>query len=392
MRIFLYLALLTLTLLTTLLILICQSNPTFLFFYYIVASLIDWLRSLNDIALSSLSYLTMHSEALVGKLLSQLALGSVFGVQIGQNSSLSNNLKTIGMSQLWSVSGFSITLFLNIIDSIFSLRGYISFHKRTILSILSLFFFWCVSSKSPSFQRAIISMIISLVFKKILGVQISSLRLLIFVIFILVIFNHSLIDSISLRFSAGAVFGVIHLFPFLSSLVQFQSRSFSTSSSYIYKIIYFIKKFFYLFYKNLALFLSLQLGMLPLISSAWGEVGLLSLLVNTLLVGLAPAIFYFGVFWCFWVINLSLIFTCLGLDCYSSNISRCFLFPFITLFEIADQLVQFEQFPITVPAFSLRVTIVWYMGIFLIGKLHTNRSKRTIFSRYSLSKLANSWS
>lgn len=394
MRIFSNLALILITLLAILLIIICQSDPTFLLFYYVVASLIDWLRFFNDVALSFFSYLAMHSEALVGKLMSQLALGTVFGVQLGQNSSLSDNLKNIGMSQLWSISGFSIGLFINLVESFICVCRYISFNKRAFLSILSLLFFWCISSKTPSFQRAVISMILSLVVKKIFGLQLSGLRLLIYVLFLLVFYDSSLINSISLRFSAAAVFGVINLFPFLSSLIPFSpsSRLSPPSSSFSYLIIFNFKNFFSLIYKNFSLFLSLQLGMLPLISSTWGEVSLISLLVNTLVVGLAPAIFFLGVFWCCWVIGCSFMVPFLGFDSFSSTLSACLLFPFITLFEVADQVAQFNFFQITVPAFSLNITIIWYIVIFLIGRLHSSRVHRMIFSRYSLSTLISSWS
>jgi len=203
---------------------ICQSNPTFLLFHVVVASLIDWFRFFNRAALASLSYLATCGEALVGKQLSQLAIGSVFGVQLGKNSSLSTNLKTIGMSQLWSASGFSIGIFISIVNSFISICRQISYNKKLILTLLSLFFFWFVSSQSPSVLRAVLSVSLSLVVKKFLGLQFSGLRLLFYVLCMIIIFDHSLTDSISLRFSATAVFGVLQLFPVLSSLLPPPTR------------------------------------------------------------------------------------------------------------------------------------------------------------------------
>jgi len=165
-----------------------------------------------------------------------------------------------------------------------------------------------------------------------------------------------------------------------------------TRSSLSSFVIYIFRKSFSLFYKNFALFLSLQLGMLPLISATWGKIGLISLLINTLTVGLAPVIFYLGICWCGWLICLHFTFLFFGFYYLSSTLSASLLFPLITLFEISDRILQLDQFSTTLPVFSPTLTIIWYIVIFLIGRFHLYRTHRTIFSRYSLSALVDSWS
>lgn len=384
MRNFYKLALSLLSLLIILLLVICQCNQTNFAFIIIRASLNNWYDFFSSKALSVISYLTRSGESAVGRLGAQIAIGSVFGVQVGQNSSSSLKLKTIGMSHLWSASGLSLSLFIQVINSFLSLFSYVSFNKKTILCIFSLLFFWCVGPKSASLQRSFLSILLFLLLSRRFGFQLSKFRSLLFVLFIIILLQSTLIDSLSLRFSAGAVFGVICLNPFLSSYFKFKQDIPFSHSSFLSKILFKIKKLLHAFFKNVVVFLSLQLGMLPLISSTWGEIGLVSLLVNVLMAGVASLIFYLGLIWCVWIVLYAFIFHHLD---FADMFSSFLMFPFELLFEISDQFVQIDQIVLSIPKFSTLATIAWYTAIFLINMLYISRRKTEIYAQFSLNNI-----
>jgi len=388
MRNFYKLALSLVPLLIIFLLVICQCNQTIFAFIIIKASLNNWYDFFSSKALSVISYLTRSGESAVGRLGAQIAIGSVFGVQIGQNSSLSLKLKTIGMSHLWSASGLSLYLFIQVINSFLSLFSYVSFNKKTFLSILSLLFFWCVGPKSASLQRSFLSILLFLLFSKYFGFQLSKLRLLVYILIIIILLQPTLINSLSLWFSVGAVFGVICLNSFLSSLFKMDQTTFFSNSSFLSKILFRIKKMLRVFFKNVVLFLSLQLGMLPLISLTWGEISLMSLLLNILMAGVAPNVFYLGLIWCVWIVFYILWLRSFA---FAKVLSSLLMFPLEWLFEISDQFVQIDQMALRIPEFSTIATIAWYTAIFLINQFFVYRRKTEISAQYTLNNIFSFW-
>ncbi len=328
---------------------------------------------------------------------SKMAFGLVFGVQLGQNSALYRNLQLIGMSNLWSASGLSISLFLSAQRYFFGLIRYLSLNKKTVLHLFSLLTFWCLSGKSLSLLRAVVMSLLAILVRQWGGRQLSSITALIFTLVIILLLDINHFHSLSLRFSAAAIFAVIYLCPsleeFCFSLLPFRVVRFSDSHlkrAKLHSRLFFgLKRLLAMLIKNFSLFLSIQLGMLPLASSIWPEIGLLSLAVNTFLAGIAPVLFLVGLIWISLLSFLGIVSLLLNFQLFMATFLSLAIFPLVIFIEMSDHIVQIEQIVIKIPGFSWQATLIWYIGIFLLGEWRQWRVGRALRARPSFTNLIN---
>jgi hypothetical protein len=376
-------------------------DQPFLIFSTLLSSLIYWFE-IGSLLCDALKVeLKAIGYYYLGNLDTSYAMGLLWGVQLGQNGSLHHKLQVIGMSTLWSASGLAVSLFLSAQRSIYSFLRYVYISKRTILHLLSLFFFWHMSAKSPSLLRALLMASLALIIKDLCNRQLKSiyslfLTLCFLLIYDLLISNSQFGQSLSLQFSVAAVFGVVYLQPtikslFIKILLKRNRSSTFISSSSITTFISFVRKncswFFSMIVNNLSLLLSIQLSMLPLISQTWGEVNLVQFITSTLIAGLSPALFLLGLIWFVWTLAV-FSFGLIGrFDYLSRTVSLLLIFPVKMMFQLADQLVQIEQVVLLLPPFNNLSTIAWYSAIFFVGEYYVWRMGRALRARPSFNHL-----
>ncbi|KUK79795.1 MAG: hypothetical protein XD95_0115 [Microgenomates bacterium 39_7] len=368
-----------------------NADQSFLIISTLLCSLNYWFTSLSLICITLKDQLLAMGSELVGTLDSDLAFGLLWGVQLGQNGSLSRKLKLIGMSSLWSASGLSISLLLSTQRSFFGRLRYIPITKRTILHLLTLLVFWYMSDNSVSLMRALLMATLSLLLKDCFGRQLKSFYSLLLSLGFLLLLDFNLIDSLSLRFSVAAVFAVLYLHPFLRSCLPLASlkhgTSYSRVSSPLASLIDHLALLLNVLIDNFSLFLSIQLGMLPLISHTWGELSLVQLMTNTLIAVISPFLFFIGLIWFLWMLPMVLFKSFMFPSHFGSDISLLLLLPVKTLLQISDQLVQIEQVVLIIPQFSSLSIYLWYGAIFLVGEWHLWRMGRARCARPSLTSL-----
>jgi len=355
-------------------------------FNFFLDSIIDWVAFLFNVLENFKHYLHIVGNGIVGERDSLLAMGLVLGVQIDQNSSLGHKLKTIGISNLWSASGLSVNLLIGSFSSAFQRVRIINLLNKTIFLVLTAFLFWMICDQSASLLRASISVVLVLVIRDFFGRQLSSIRKLVYVVITLLLFDPAYFHLFSFRFSISAVFGIVCLFPFLQNIAQnYLFPNTSHKKSFLLKLAHAI-------YSNFALFLSIQIGMLPLISSTWGEISLTNLIITTVLSCFSKPLFYYGLIWCCWCLSLFFLSFLLNLSTFFSALSEILLLPLQILLELNEDLSQVVQLKLSVPEFSNLAVVIWYFALFFIYLFHQSRKNKKTHSLFSLKYLAKTWS
>ncbi len=362
-----------------------MENQPFFFTHLFLGSINDWVDSLFSLMEYSKQSLITLGGLIVGNRESLLAVGLVFGVQLDQNSSLGHRLKTIGMSQLWSASGFSVSLLTTLFSWFLSKARYISLLQKTILLLLVTLFFWLIAGAGISLLRASLSVGLAILIKRYFGKQLTSFRSLLYVVLIILIFFPASHQLVSLKFSIAAVFGIICLHPFVYQ--RLVSLFFAGNDR---KRSFFPTALVTLF-SSFSLFFSISLGMLPLISFTWGEVSLTNLFITTLLSCFSKALFFLGLAWIVWCGLLFIMEFFVQLPSMISAFSLTLLLPVQYLLELSEHFSQIAQFTIIIPRFNNLAVVIWYCSLFLIYHLHQSQKKRKIYSIFSLKTLAKTW-
>ncbi len=356
-------------------------NQLFSIINLIAASLFDWCYLFQQRAVSLKVLVEVLSNSLIGKNQSQLMLGLIFGAKNSLNSSLHRSFKVIGMLHIWSASGFNVTLFLSSIVFLLNIVSYCSYKLKTILLLLSVLFFWYISGQGPAMQRAVLMTGLSLLIRRLFFKQLKPLYSLLLAISLIIALEPNLINSLSLKFSAAATAGIIVLQSFFSSLIRngFNNKSFFSSrhvqtkrQSLFFKAATVMLRYFC---KNFTLFFSVQIALLPLISSTWGELSLLAVLSNSLLSGVLPILVILGLVWFAWCIFTWLLMNIqlFNIVPFSRVVGLLLALP-LNLFLAASQFfAQLEAAVVKIPEFSDTQIYLWYLAWGLLGWQHYRR-------------------
>lgn len=342
------------------------------------ASLNDWWRVLQH-SITALKLLIYDfSYSVIGKQQSEAMFGLVFGADNSLNSALADTFKVMGMLHIWSASGFNVSVFLTAVKLI----TYCSHRIKTILLLLSTCVFWWLSGQGPSMQRAVLMTGLSLLIRQYFFKQIKPLRSLLFTLTIIFLIDPSLINSLSLQFSVAATVGILQLNPGFTNLGDHLfSKKIATAKrggnlvTQVYRLI--LKTLNY-FYTNLALFFSVQIALLPLISSTWGELSWLSLITNTLLAGLVPLLVFLGLFWfglsavlllSSHLVNLFFVTENIWLLKIAQVIGMGVNLPLEIFLEISQLVANFETSSVVISQLTSWQTGAWLVGWYFIGQL-----------------------
>lgn len=375
-----------------------MNNQLISAFGLFVSSLKYWFQFIENEVFIFKSLCLEKSNHLIGHQLSNLMFGLVFGAQNSLNSSLYHSFKIMGMLHIWSASGFNVTLFSKTISFLFNISSYVSYFFKTILLLLSTLFFWYMSGKGPSMQRAVLMTGLSLLVRRLSFKQLRPLKSLCLVIFLIVLLDLSLVESLSLRFSVAATSGIILLSPVFSGIADYLIakvgsnnikqlldyrfyRRIDTQDNWVLRL---LKSLLRYFFHNLALFFSVQIALLPLISSTWGEIGLLSIITNSLLSGFLPILVVLGLLWFSWcVVEIAWEKALSGFLVEFMNFSNFFqvlglliTLPLNFFLKISTYFTQVDLGSVVIPEFNVAQTGFWYFGWAVVGWWWQKRQTR----------------
>lgn len=387
-----------------------MNSPLISVIRIFASSLKYWLCFLENEILSFKSLSLEKSNRLIGDQLSNLMFGLMFGAQNSLNSSLYHSFKIMGMLHICSASGFNVSIFSKAISFLLEIGSYCNYFLKTILLLLSALCFWYMSGQGPSMQRAVLMTGLSLLVRRLGFKQLKPLRSLVFVSLIIILMDFSLVDSLSLRFSVLATAGIILLTPVFTFLAEgwLQPGRFEkTTSNRDGFLVYFLKTLYRYFARNLALFFSVQLALLPLISATWGEFSLLSIITNSLLSGVLPVLVTLGLIWFGWcagvvltsnlvkpvtlanpvvqakIPNFPKIPVFAKITAYLANLERVSqVFGFLTtlplnfFLQVSHYFTQLDVGAVIIPEFNTTQTVLWYLGWGVVGWWWQTRQTR----------------
>ena len=199
-----------------------------------------------------------------------LLSGIVLGVEDGINSEFKGELKRSGMLHVVVASGSNIVLvagiLFGVINTIFSKR------VAVILTVFGIFLYAFLTGFDPPIVRASIMASFGLV-GMLLGRQRVALISLLFSAWIMLFISPKLILDIGFQLSFSATLGIILFQNVLQLILKF-----------IPKVIE----------EDLATTLSAQIGAMPFLLIAFGELNLLSVFINIFLLWTVPIIMILG--------------------------------------------------------------------------------------------------
>lgn len=296
---------------------------------------------------------------------------------------LRHELQLMGILHLWSASGFNVTFIVGLVDRLLQRVHFLVFSLKTVLLLLSVLAVWWVGVGSVSLTRALFAALLLLLSVRLFFRKPSGLFSLLAVVSLLVISQPDLLESWSLRFSVLAVFG-IHCFQPLFRLLVLHLLTFLQPARVLHPVSFYSRactlfaQLLLHFYRNLTLFLSLQLALVPLISQTWGEIALNSLVVNTVLAGFTPTLAGFSLAWIAWCLLANCLLA--GGLMPATQLQPFFRVPalFCTLplrflLWAAASISRLNLPVFLVPEFTWQQTICWILSIYLIRCWATSR-------------------
>lgn len=204
---------------------------------------------------------------------SELVLGMVMGIDnFSRIPDFKNALKRSGTIHVVVVSGFNITLVFQFIEKLFK-----TMYKTRYLILAQLIitiYAFLTGFEAPVVRALLMSSIY--IWFKYNGVATKTLSILIFSILLMLIINPLYIFSLSFHLSVGATSGLIL---FSKAIENFISKFLNTKSILVQDFISTI---------------SAQIFVFPILAYFFGELSLISFLVNTIILWTVPLITVLG--------------------------------------------------------------------------------------------------
>ncbi|GMR19131.1 MAG: hypothetical protein BMS9Abin34_258 [Patescibacteria group bacterium] len=198
-----------------------------------------------------------------------LLLGIMMGVKSGLPSGFYEALRVTGTIHVVVVSGYNISVLINTLA-----RGliWVPLKLRLVLTVIFIFLFvMLVGPEAPVVRAAIMGTIALL--GTVLGRQNDAMRLFLVSVVLMLIIKPEWAGELSFQLSFLATLGLIVVFPLLDRLIPGKGA--------------FLRE-------DLLTTLSAQVLVWPLIAFTFGQISLLSPLVNALLLWTVPFITYLG--------------------------------------------------------------------------------------------------
>lgn len=290
-------------------------------------------------------------EATLPPISANLLLGIVFGAKGDFPDEFFENLQTTGVLHVIAASGMNVSFFTGAV--MFSLGRVVKRRLAIILSVFAVIFYSFLVGFEPSILRASIMAIIAFT-ASFLGRQ----SLALFALFLagtgMVLWSPAFLFDVGFQLSFMATLGILVIGRQLDSLKIGEKLGFLK--------------------EDVKTTLSAQLGTLPILLGTFGSVGVLSILVNVLILWTIPILMLLGVL----AVLGGLIFVPLG---------KLLLFlslPFLLLFETVVAFFGSFHWNFTMEEFPWALGVGYYLIIgallfYLNGiKKHESRIKETI--------------
>ncbi len=265
-----------------------------------------------------------------------LMAGIVLGAQDGINPEFKEDLKRTGMLHVVVASGSNVVLVAGIIFGL--INGVVKKKYAIIFTVIGIFFYALLTGFDPPIVRASIMATFAFV-AMLFGRQRTALMSLFFSGWLMLLVAPNLISDIGFQLSFSATLGIV---------------LFQKVVSVVFKIIPNLVK------EDFATTFSAQIGALPFLLIAFGQVNLLSIFINVLLLWTVPIIMILG------LISgvLSLVAPILSLPLL------LLAYPFLLIFSKVVELTSIFYVPLSLTSFTLPIVILYYLVIvyFLLRK------------------------
>lgn len=290
-----------------------------------------WLVFLREIYQLRLYFLDILNQKL-----GEPSASFIAGILIGERGSLSaeinENFRITGLTHILAVSGFNITIIINLILFIF-LRS--SKTWRFWWSFICIFFFVVITGASASVLRAGVMGILAL-FVKTIGRKIKPLQLILLSVFLIVVVSPAILNfDISFQLSVVATLSLI-IYGNILNEMQFLGW----------------KQFIW---ESVSVTLAAQILTLPLIFFYFGSISLISPVANLVVGPLIPFLMLMGAI----IIGLHFIFPFL-IPLFAGIIQLIILI----LFKIIDILAHLPFAQIDIGKNNIILVVFYYLLLF----------------------------
>lgn len=244
---------------------------------------------------------------------------------------LSEKLNRTGLRHIVAVSGLHFAILAGILTSFFISLGFWR-NQSFYLTIIFLFLYLLMTGFQPSAVRAF-GMIFMFLYGQRIGRLSSSFRALIFILFLMLLFNPFLLRyDVGFQLSFLAVSGIIFLSPFFQEKFKF------IPSQFLRDIFSFT--------------LSAQIFTFPILVCNFGYFSVVSLLTNILVLPFIPFLMSFG-----------FLFSFLGI--FSLSLGKVLSWPCWLLLTFVVKVIDFFS-NLSFSSFNLRISFIWLVFIYFV--------------------------
>ena len=256
-----------------------------------------------------------------------LIAGIVLGAEDGIDLDFKNELKKTGMLHVVVASGSNVILVAGIVFNL--ITGLVKKRLAIIFTIAGIFFYAFLTGFDPPIVRA--SIMASFAFSAmLLGRQKVAMLSLLFSGWIMLMVSPKLISDIGFQLSFSASFGILLFQRVIHYVVRFVPR---------------------IVRDDFATTISAQIGALPFLLIAFGEVNLLSIFINVILLWTVPVIMIFG-----------LAGGVLGLiSPYLAQPLILIAYPFLAFFSYVVSLTSNFYIPLTLTSIFTPIAVIYYV-------------------------------
>jgi len=261
-----------------------------------------------------------------------LLSGVVLGVEDGIDDGFKNELKRTGMLHVVVASGSNVVLVAGIIFGLIS--GLVKKRLGIIFTIAVIFFYALLTGFDPPIVRA--SIMASFGFTALLlGRQRVALMSLMFSGWLMLMISPRLVTDVGFQLSFSATFGIILFQKIILTVGRIVPN---------------------LLKEDFATTLAAQIGALPFLLFAFGEVSLLSIFINLILLWTVPIIMIFG-----------LLSAVLGLSIpILASPFLYLIYPLLAFFSEVVRLSSNFYIPLTLDSIYAPITVIYYILVVYI--------------------------
>lgn len=301
----------------------------------------------------------------------------VFGGAKKVDKSLNHSFKVIGMQHVMAASGFNVSLIFALVWPI--LKNGFSQRLSSMASLLMVWLYVALTGFPASVVRAGVMLTFAIVTAKLLRRQSRAWWVLLLTVIVMVLLNRQYLSDIGFQLSVSSTAGLILVTPLLSTNSWWQKTEVGVSDVFATELQknQSLWSRIWAFFKEPAFTtIAAQAFSLPLLLHYFGELSLLSLLANTLLLWLTPLITIGGV--------MVLIVGSVG-----SSIGSGFeIIPQIggwAVWIVSDVFVKgvsflgrYDSTLLKMPLLSEKWVILWWLGVLALVWKAKNNDKTSV--------------